>query len=106
MFEIIKIMLVAYAAGTFTSRFRDLDLSLLKRYLLGFAGGLVGAILLAFVGIYGYGLFGSAIVSIVGSNTIVFVLNIIKHHRAPSEKPAEKAEPEKPAEKAGAEKSD
>ena len=48
---------------------------MVRNILLGIVGGIVGNVVLGFIGIHGSGLIGSIIVSVIGSCIIIWLVN-------------------------------
>lgn len=73
MVGIIMVLLSGGIAGWLAGKLMNREGSVIRNILLGLAGGVVGDIVLGFVGIHGSGFIGGIIVSVVGACILIWV---------------------------------
>ncbi len=70
---IIWTLIMGGVAGYIAGKLMNSEGSTVRNVLLGLGGGIVGSIVLRFVGVVGHGLIGGTLVSVVGACILIWL---------------------------------
>ncbi len=73
MLGFIWTLIMGGVAGWLAGKLMNSEGSTLRNVLLGLGGGVVGSVVLGFIGITGHGMIGGTIVSVVGACILIWL---------------------------------